>query len=148
MLYKFNYSLATSNLVQYKHEQPLQFFHQLIFLASLGSFLSGVSARFIMAYIPPHKRHSKETERPLPTPELLAPQFKKKLDLRSSKSNADLDGKVIYANHARSRWCLIGLDDENQFPSSVNLEPISWETTERRIGEKPLALINASLDKG
>ncbi|PQQ21191.1 uncharacterized protein Pyn_24127 [Prunus yedoensis var. nudiflora] len=106
-----------------------------------------ISARFIMAYIPPHKRHSKETERPLPTPELLAPQFKKKLILRSSKSNADWDGKVIYANHARSRWCIIGLDDENQFPSSVNLEPISLETTERRTGEKPLALINASLDK-
>ncbi|CAB4316044.1 unnamed protein product [Prunus armeniaca] len=100
-----------------------------------------------MAYIPPHKRHSKETERPLPTPELLAPQFKKNLNLRSSISNADLDGKVNYANHARSRWCIIGLDDENQFPSSVNLEPISWETTESRTGEKPLALINTSLDK-
>ncbi|KAI5326767.1 Hypothetical predicted protein [Prunus dulcis] len=107
----------------------------------------GVSARFIMAYIPPHKRHSKESESPLPTPELLAPQFKKKLNLRSSKSNADWDGMVIYANHARSRWCVIGLDDENQFPSSVNLEPISLETTESRTGEKRLALINTSLDK-
>lgn len=54
----------------------------------------------------------------------------------------------IYAKHSISRWCTIGLDDENQFPSSIDFEPVSMESTEWKIGEKPLALMNTRLDNG
>nr|XP_028946018.1 uncharacterized protein LOC103451111 isoform X5 [Malus domestica] len=100
-----------------------------------------------MAYIPPHKRHSKEPERPLPTPELLAPQFKKNFkDKPYNKSNVEWTGKIVYADHSTSRWLTIGLDEENQFPPSVNLKPICLESTEPKVGENRLALINTSLD--
>ncbi|KAM2570508.1 hypothetical protein TB2_010469 [Malus domestica] len=102
-----------------------------------------------MAYIPPHKRHSKEPERPLPTPELLAPQFKKNFkDKPYNKSNVEWTGKIVYADHSTSRWLTIGLDEENQFPPSVNLKPICLESTEPKVGENRLALINTSLDNG
>lgn len=96
-----------------------------------AAFNSGTSDSFIMAYIPPHKRRSNEMERPLPTPELLAPQFKKILNMKPSRSNVEhASYSYIYAKHSISRWCTIGLDDENQFPSSIDLEPVSMESTE------------------
>ncbi|XP_070665312.1 uncharacterized protein [Malus domestica] len=62
-----------------------------------------------MAYVPPHKRHLKETERPLLRLELLAPQFKKNLNARPSKFNVDTSSKsFIYANRALLRLCTIG----------------------------------------
>ena len=66
----------------------------------------------VMAYIPPHKRHSKDSERPSPTPEVLVPQFKRNFNLRSSKHNVDRSGKIVYADQAISRWLLAGLDDD------------------------------------
>ncbi|TQD92917.1 hypothetical protein C1H46_021397 [Malus baccata] len=48
----------------------------------------GMSASSGMAHIPPHKRHSKEYERPLLTSELLAQRFKKNLYVNPyNKSN-------------------------------------------------------------
>ncbi|RXH82534.1 hypothetical protein DVH24_036875 [Malus domestica] len=115
---------------------------------SCEGFLT-LSCSFTMAYIPPHKRHSKEPERPLPTPELLAPQFKKNFkDKPYNKSNVEWTGKIVYADHSTSRWLTIGLDEENQFPPSVNLKPICLESTEPKVGENRLALINTSLDNG
>ncbi|CAN6582258.1 unnamed protein product [Malus baccata var. baccata] len=100
-----------------------------------------------MAYVPPHKRHSKEPERPLLTPELLAPPFKKNLNVKPyNKSNVEWTVKIVYADHSTSRWLTIGLDDENQFLPSVNLMPIYLESTEPKVGENRLALINTSLD--
>ncbi|XP_050381172.1 uncharacterized protein LOC126798293 isoform X2 [Argentina anserina] len=102
-----------------------------------------------MAYIPPHKRNSNEAERPLPTPDKLAPLFKRNVNVRSSKSNDKYTSKIFYADRAISRWWVVGLNDDNQFPPSVNLEPISLETIEQRIiGESPLALIGSGLDNG
>ncbi|KAK9919321.1 hypothetical protein M0R45_027925 [Rubus argutus] len=98
-----------------------------------------------MAYIPPHKRNSNETERPLPTPDKLAPLFKKHVDIGSSKYN-EWTSKLIYADCAISKWWAVGLDDDTQFPSSVNLEPISLDTILQKSGEKPLALMNPGLD--
>ncbi|XP_008388760.2 uncharacterized protein [Malus domestica] len=100
-----------------------------------------------MAYVPPHRRHSKESERPLPTPELLAPQFKKNSnDKQYNKSNVGWSGKVVYADNSTHRWCAIPLDDENQFPSFVNLEPVALESAEQTIGKNRVALINTSLN--
>ncbi|RXH82531.1 hypothetical protein DVH24_036872 [Malus domestica] len=98
-----------------------------------------------MAYVPPHRRHSKELERPLLTPELLAPQFKKNLKVKPFNK---VDENIVYADHSTHGWCAIPLDDENQFPSSVNLEPVTLESVELNFGENHLALINTSLDNG
>ncbi|XP_044466607.1 uncharacterized protein LOC123196618 isoform X1 [Mangifera indica] len=95
-----------------------------------------------MAYIPPHKRHSKDSDRPSPTPELLAPQFKRNLNLRSSRHE-----KIVYADQSINRWLSAGLDDNHQFPASAYLEPI-LEPIERFIGEKSLVLVNNHAAKG
>ncbi|KAK2640129.1 hypothetical protein Ddye_027924 [Dipteronia dyeriana] len=97
-----------------------------------------------MAYIPPHKRHSKDSKRPSPTPEVLVPQFKRNFNLRSSKHNVGRSGKIVYADQAISRWLLAGIDDDNQFPCSVHLEPVSVELVGRRSEEKPLVLVNSN----
>ncbi|XP_059435442.1 uncharacterized protein LOC132168467 isoform X1 [Corylus avellana] len=100
-----------------------------------------------MSYIPPHKRQSKDSDRPSPIPESFRPNFRRNLDLRSSKSVKDRSGKITYAKRAVSTWFAVGLDDDNHFPSSVQLEPVSMESIERRTGEKPLALANRNLGK-
>ncbi|KAB2629932.1 hypothetical protein D8674_007451 [Pyrus ussuriensis x Pyrus communis] len=106
----------------------------------------GISASSAMAYVPPHRRHSKESARPLLTPELLAPQYKKNLNIKPyNKSNVECNGEIVYADHSTFRWCAIALDDENQFPSSVNLEPITLESAELNYGKNHVALINTSL---
>ena len=101
-----------------------------------------------MAYIPPHKRHSKDSERPTPTPESLVPLFKRNVQLKAPKSNADRSGKIIYSNYALSRWFTVGLDDGNGDASAVHLKPVSFEPIERKTGEKPVILMKSNLDKG
>lgn len=109
-----------------------------------------------MAYIPPHKRHLTDASPPSPTPELLVPEFRKNLNLRSSGSNVERrkekqtgkEGKIIYANNSISRWWVVGLTDDNQFPAYVVLEPTSLGSIERRTGEKPLTLVARHTGKG
>lgn len=111
-----------------------------------------------MAYVPPHKRHSRDLEKPSPTAELLAPQFNTKLnfrpsaprfDLRSSGRKVDRSGKIVYADQAINKWFSIGSsDDGNLFPSCVHLEPFSLPSIEHRRGEKPLALVNNKISQG
>ncbi|XP_038890293.1 uncharacterized protein LOC120079912 [Benincasa hispida] len=114
-----------------------------------------------MAYIPPHKRHSRDMEKPSPTAELLAPQFNRKLnlrpsaphfvrkDLRPSGRKVDRSGKIVYANQAINKWFSIGSsDDGNLFPSCVHLEPFSVQAIEDKRGEKPLALVNSNISQG
>ncbi|KAJ0078722.1 hypothetical protein Patl1_23025 [Pistacia atlantica] len=104
-----------------------------------------------MAYIPPHKRHSKDSNRPTPTPtpilELVAPQFKRDLNLRSSQHDVDSVVDIIISNPCVYKWFIVGLDDNDQFPSFVHLERIS-EPIERTLGEKSLVLVNDHADKG
>jgi hypothetical protein len=92
-----------------------------------------------MSYIPPHKRQS---DGPSPIPESFRP------DSRSSVTIRDRSGKITYAERAVSTWFAVGLDGDNHFPSSVQLEPVSMESIERRTGGKPLALANRNLGKG
>ncbi|TXG66241.1 hypothetical protein EZV62_007516 [Acer yangbiense] len=82
-----------------------------------------------MAYIPPHKRHSKDPERPSPIPERLVPQFPRQINLKSSSKV-----NMILNTNARNMY-IVGLDADNQFPSSVHLEPISVEYFKQRILE-------------
>ncbi|OMO84666.1 hypothetical protein CCACVL1_10728 [Corchorus capsularis] len=99
-----------------------------------------------MAYIPPHKRQSKESESPTLTPESLVPQFRRNVHLRSPKPNADRSGKIVYASYAISKWFAVGLDDGNEDSSAASLVPVSVESVERRSGEKPVILVK-NLDK-
>ena len=108
-----------------------------------------------MAYIPPHKRHSKDgdaAETPSsPRPELLTPLFNNNLKFRSSRSKnvaSQRSFKIVYGNKAVSRWFAVGFDDRDQFPSSVRLRPVSFESVERKVSEKPLALIYTDPDEG
>ncbi|XP_010908316.1 uncharacterized protein [Elaeis guineensis] len=101
-----------------------------------------------MAYIPPHKRHSKDAEKPSPVPESLIPSFKRGLHLGSkpggqgrrenANSSHNRSSKIIYAPHSISRWWLAGEGDLN--PASFHLEPVSCEIIEKKFGGKPLAL--------
>lgn len=54
----------------------------------------------------------------------------------------------MYGDNAITVWCAVGLDRNNQFPSSLHLEPVSVEPIERKTGEKPLVLVNTQLGKG
>nr|TKR60133.1 hypothetical protein D5086_0000324440 [Populus alba] len=97
----------------------------------------------LMAYIPPHKRHSKDVRGAPPIPETPHPQFQRKMNLRASTSRKDKSGKIVYAEHAISKWFAVGLDDDELFPPYIHLEPISLEYVESKIGEKPLVLVNS-----
>ncbi|KAK2999269.1 hypothetical protein RJ639_022975, partial [Escallonia herrerae] len=100
-----------------------------------------------MAYIPPHKRHSKDSESSSPTPESLIPQFKRNLNPRSCNAEKGKNiyslqgGKIIYGNDAIHRWFTVGLADEIELSSATCLKPVSLESIERKRGEKPLALV-------
>ncbi|EXC21750.1 hypothetical protein L484_006464 [Morus notabilis] len=102
-----------------------------------------------MAYIPPHKRHSKYTKTSSLSPELLSPLFNNNLKFRPSRTNFNAQkqrsGKIVYAENSISRWFTVGLDDRNQFPASVHLQPVSLKSVEGKVGEKPLALINSEI---
>ncbi|KAK2631414.1 hypothetical protein EUGRSUZ_L02940 [Eucalyptus grandis] len=90
-----------------------------------------------MSYVPPHKRQSKGSGEPSPLPASLPRQFKRGLNFRSPRTNADQSGKIVYANKAISRWLAVGLDDDgDHLPSGVFLKPVSVEAIERRSGEK------------
>ncbi|KAI3868982.1 hypothetical protein MKW92_041281 [Papaver armeniacum] len=88
-----------------------------------------------MAYIPPHKRQSKDGDNiPVPTPSLLEHQFQRRLNLRSSSGsesstrvyNARKVGIMIYAKDAISKWFIQGgsRSDGDHLPAgSVRMEP-------------------------
>ncbi|KAI3987142.1 hypothetical protein MKX01_036932 [Papaver californicum] len=78
-----------------------------------------------MAYIPPHKRHSKDGDNsPVPTPSLLVPQFQRRINLGESSTRKV--GKIVYAKNAISKWFIEGgsTSDGDQLPvHSVRMEP-------------------------
>ncbi|TXG46299.1 hypothetical protein EZV62_028198 [Acer yangbiense] len=93
-----------------------------------------------MAYIPPHKRRSKDSERPSPIPERLVPRFSRQVNLKSSfNANHNLNRIAI----SRQYMYIIGLDADNQFPSFVHLVPTSVESFRHRLTEMPLVLVNS-----
>ncbi|GMI79102.1 hypothetical protein like AT2G38430 [Hibiscus trionum] len=92
-----------------------------------------------MAYIPPHKRHSMDSERP--TPASLIPRFNRNVQFRASS------GRPVYSNYATSRWFAVGLDDGKGEASAAHLMPVSVpvESFEWRTGKKPLILVKNNL---
>ncbi|KAJ0102878.1 hypothetical protein Patl1_03744 [Pistacia atlantica] len=117
--------------------------HPLYPLNPLNSLIVAISLWLIFH----HTSDSKDSNRPSPTAELLAPHVKRDLNLRSSQHNVDRVGKIIFADQCVYRWFVVDLADNHQFPSFVHLEPIS-EPIERAIGEKSLVLVNNHADKG
>ncbi|KAJ6858331.1 hypothetical protein NC652_040797 [Populus alba x Populus x berolinensis] len=97
----------------------------------------------LMAYLPPHKRYSKDVRRASPIPETLHPRFKRNMNLRASTSHLDKSGKIVYADRCISKWFAVGLDDDDNFPPHIHLQPISLEYVDRKSGEKPLVLVNS-----
>ncbi|KAK0600374.1 hypothetical protein LWI29_014364 [Acer saccharum] len=112
----------------------------LYLIIQLLLFVHGVF--IVMAYIPPHKRHSKDPERPSPIPERFVPQFSRQVNLKSS-SNANHNLNMILNTNARNMY-IVGLDADNQFPSSVHLEPTSVEYFKQRMFKNPpFVLVNS-----
>ncbi|TXG66144.1 hypothetical protein EZV62_007419 [Acer yangbiense] len=105
------------------------------FITAFYAYKVGVF--IVMAYIPPHKRHSKDSEMPSPIPERLVPQFSRQVNFKSS-SNANARN----VSSVRSMY-IVGLDADNQFPSSVHLVPTSIESFKPRMFENPLVLVNS-----
>uniref|UniRef100_A0A0A0LJR2 DUF7903 domain-containing protein n=1 Tax=Cucumis sativus TaxID=3659 RepID=A0A0A0LJR2_CUCSA len=114
-----------------------------------------------MAYIPPHKRHPRDIDKPTPTAELLAPLFNTKLnlrpsaprfirkDLKPSGRKEDRSGKITFAVKTKIKWFSIGSSDVgNLFPSCLHLVRYSVPSIERRWGLRPLALMNSNLSQG
>jgi hypothetical protein len=101
-----------------------------------------------MAYIPPHKRHSKDVRTGSPIPEALHPHFQRNMNLRASTSRKKKSGKIVYADTTMYKWFAVGLDDDGQFPPYIHLEPISFEYIESKTGEKPLVLVNSIVTEG
>ncbi|KAH9728266.1 hypothetical protein KPL70_008965 [Citrus sinensis] len=89
-----------------------------------------------MAYIPPHKRHWKDPQRPSPAPQMLVPKFNRSLNLGLPKLNEDRSGNIVHAD------CL---DGDSGFPTSFQSEPSSVEPVEHKRGVKPLVLVNNNL---
>lgn len=99
-----------------------------------------------MSYIPPHKRHSKDPNRPSPVPDSLVTKFKNNLDFKSS---SDKINRVTFSENFISKWLLVssnGIKDE--LPASVDLVPFSSDSVECLNGERPLVLMNNDINKG
>lgn len=101
-----------------------------------------------MAYIPPHKRQTKGSPSPKPTPapESLVPSLRKNLNTKSfgeqTRKQKYLGGKnIVYANDAVSIWFAVGLADNSQFSSLVRLQPVPAESFERKSGQNPHSLV-------
>lgn len=96
-----------------------------------------------MSYIPPHKRHSKDPDRPSPVPDSLVTKFKKNLHFNSSSS--DKRNRIIYAGDSITKWFLIGSNGiEDEIPPSAKLFPLSSDSVQTKKGEKPSILMNTN----
>lgn len=94
-----------------------------------------------MAYIPQHKRHSRDLEKRSPTAELLAQHFTKKSYSWPYGRNGYIRGNILYADEAIYNWFSIGSPETEPF-SCVHLVPFSVPLIERRGIRQPLALVN------
>ncbi|CAM8897205.1 unnamed protein product [Rhodiola kirilowii] len=113
----------------------------------IGNFL-------VMAYIPPHKRHTRDTDKPDPKPALLAPQFRKNLSLGSSSSSFNrkndrdkpMGWNIKYPNSAVFRWFAVGLTNDDVLPFPVSLQLVPSGIVKSKDGER-LILVNTEVEK-
>ncbi|XP_049400769.1 uncharacterized protein LOC125864744 [Solanum stenotomum] len=90
-----------------------------------------------MSYIPPHKRHTKGSPSPEPTPapESLIPAFRKNLNFKRKEKFLF---ETRYAHGAFRKWFPVGLTDDSHFSSLVKLQPLSID---QKSDENPLRLV-------
>lgn len=117
-----------------------------------------------MAYVPPHKRLSKDSPSPKPTPvpSSIIPKFHQTLTLGSGGRREQLNksnprrrhdrqssssnqggggGKIIWAANAIWRWFAAGsAAGDDRILSNAQLTPFDCELFERRNGAKPLVI--------
>ncbi|OIV90761.1 hypothetical protein TanjilG_15494 [Lupinus angustifolius] len=101
-----------------------------------------------MAYVPPHKRQSNDKDKPPPSPELPPPppphtHFKNNPITKSSSPRSHSQknvNKIIYADHARSKGLLVGLN-YNDLSSFIKLHPISLDSVKYQAIENPHILL-------
>lgn len=86
-----------------------------------------------MSYIPPHKRHTKGSPLPEPTPapESLIPAFRKNLNF---KRKDKFLFEIRYAHCAVRKWFPVGLTDDSHFSSLVKLQPLSIDRKSSSFG--------------
>ncbi|XP_015159331.1 uncharacterized protein [Solanum tuberosum] len=90
-----------------------------------------------MSYIPPHKRHTKGSPLPEPTPapESLIPAFRKNLNFKRKEKFLF---ETRYADGAVRKWFPVGLTDDSHFSSLVKLQPLSID---QKSDANPLRLV-------
>ncbi|ERM97961.1 hypothetical protein AMTR_s00117p00088990 [Amborella trichopoda] len=106
-----------------------------------------------MAYTPPHRRHTKDTEKSTSSSSSLIPQLEESLNFgiryagssgHSSKSlKYDMPNVPIkYSKNSISRWWDVGMSDNMRSSESpsVSLKPYPCPPIELRTGESPLLL--------
>ncbi|KAL5703256.1 hypothetical protein ACHQM5_028369 [Ranunculus cassubicifolius] len=99
-----------------------------------------------MAYIPPHKRHSKDINTPQPTPSLFIPPSPSQHHRNSTQS---FSGKIIYSRDSIHRWFVIpsnqsqGHDHDHHHhqEAKFQLKEFPHELIQRQDGAKPFILL-------
>uniref|UniRef100_A0A1J3E341 DUF7903 domain-containing protein n=1 Tax=Noccaea caerulescens TaxID=107243 RepID=A0A1J3E341_NOCCA len=92
-----------------------------------------------MSYIPPHKRHSKDPNRPSPVPDSLVTKF---------KGCSDKLNRIVYSGDSMSKWFLIGSNGiEDEIPPSAKFVTLSSDSVECRNGKKPSILMSNNVQK-
>ncbi|KAL1332449.1 hypothetical protein HN51_061251 [Arachis hypogaea] len=94
-----------------------------------------------MAYVPPHMRHSKDNQRPSPSPELPPRR-------RQFSHSPKLNLSSIYSKDALSNWFVVSSHDhdhdDNQLHPSLQLRPVSLESFDCNFKQKPLILVQST----
>ncbi|KAL5703254.1 hypothetical protein ACHQM5_028367 [Ranunculus cassubicifolius] len=97
-----------------------------------------------MAYIPPHKRHSKDSDTPQPTPSLFIPPSPSHHH-RNSKPSIN-GGKIIYSRESIKRWFVTPSNqsliyDHHHQEAKFQLKEFPHELIQRQDGAKPFVLL-------
>ncbi|CAN6995530.1 hypothetical protein HID58_017393 [Brassica napus] len=100
-----------------------------------------------MSYVPPHKRNSKDPVQPSPFPDSpLLTKFRRNID--DLKSTYFQGNGIVYSGKYFTKWFLVssnGIEDE--VPPSVNLVPLSSDSSDCINGLKALELMNNDFHK-
>ncbi|CAF2094811.1 BnaAnng13270D [Brassica napus] len=100
-----------------------------------------------MSYVPPHKRNSKDPVQPSPFPDSpLLTKFRRNID--DLKSSYFQGNGIVYSGKYFTKWFLVssnGIEDE--VPPSVNLVPLSSDSSDCINGLKALELMNNDFHK-
>ncbi|XP_044481787.1 uncharacterized protein LOC123208379 [Mangifera indica] len=91
--------------------------------------------------VPRYNRHSDDSERPSPAPNNALHM------LRSPRHEVQSTKNIVYPEGAVFRWLATGLENDDQFPSSVCLKRISLEPSQKTGQNPSLVLVNSRVAK-